>query len=417
MTISWASLVCIPVAAVLTEILARWFLRRQNRYYVWAPHYRMDMHIDHNFLPRLSSLVRFICNSDGERGYKVPRGCDRLFRVLVTGGSPAECGLSDQDDSWPILLQEILRDPKHLKELGASHVHVGNIARSGMDAQALDLVLQHVLPAYRDLDLIIVMVGGSNVLNWMKACTPVDQEYRWPDPRRFLVWRPDGPFSWKPRYTALAEVVRRVRQYVIKPVEKRFGVGKSLNRARNMRANASEVRNSTADPQKFLQNYERALRSSLEQARSSAARVLVVRQPWFHKLELTSEEERQLWNCSVGDPFTDHCVTYYSHEVMCRLMHLIDETTVHVCEESGIDHMSVQDALEPCVENYYDHLHFTPRGCAILGQEIAPKVVSLFSTSSRRGQQPIRLEASSPAANIHAIGDRLSDAAIRSERR
>jgi lysophospholipase L1-like esterase len=370
------SVLLIPAAVVAAELLARRFLRWQNRYCVWEPYFRMEMHIDHKYLPRLNSIVRFNCNSQGVRGDDLPRGCDRLYRILVTGGSPAECGLSDQDDSWPMILQNLLSRPENLMRLGASHVHVGNIARSGLDAQALDLVLEHALEPLGELDLILVMVGGSNVLNWMKADTPPDPEYRRPDIHRFFAWQPNGPFHWKPRYTALAEILRRVRHCLTRPIEMRYGVGKSLNAARQMRANAAEMRDSTPDPGTFLRNYERALRSALRRARASGARVLVVRQPWFEKKHFTPEEEAQFWNCSVGDPFSGKCTIFYSHDVMFRLMHLIDVSTARVCADMGIEQIGIQHVVEPTIENYYDHLHFTPRGCAIVAQEVARAVLN-----------------------------------------
>src|SRR5262245_27572008 len=125
-------------------------------YYAFPPGLRLRLHVDRETFPALDPVVRFEINGDGERGSDVPRlrRGERLYRVLVAGGSQPECYLLDQAACWPGALQRLLSAPERRRALAAAHVHVGSVARSGVGAEALDRLLAGVLPRYRRLDAI-----------------------------------------------------------------------------------------------------------------------------------------------------------------------------------------------------------------------------------------------------------------------
>src|SRR5919106_2053699 len=169
MTMLLFGLLVLTVAAV-AELCARWWIRHQAAYYVCPPGLRLRLYPDREAFPELEPVVRFEVNREGERGSDVPRmrPGESLYRILVLGGSQPEGYLLDQDTSWPGALQLLLATPEHLRKLGASAVHVGNIARSGVGAEALDLVLARVLPRYPRLAAIIILVGASDMLRWLE---------------------------------------------------------------------------------------------------------------------------------------------------------------------------------------------------------------------------------------------------------
>jgi len=105
-----AGLVVLPVSL---ELCARLWLRRRGRYYVFPPGLRLRLHPDPEVFPELEPVVRFEINAEGERGNEVPR-CkrgERLYRVLVAGGSQPEGYLLDQATFWPGALQRLLQQP------------------------------------------------------------------------------------------------------------------------------------------------------------------------------------------------------------------------------------------------------------------------------------------------------------------
>ena len=360
------------VATCAAEIAARRMLRRQARYCVWQPGRKLELHLDRDSHPRLESVVRFEVNDAGERGPAI--GDDRsLFRVLATGGSTVESFLLNHDASWPGALQRYLSTPSALASLGAERVHVGNIGKSGVGAAALSLILRRVLPRYPVLDLLLVMVGASDVLLWLESdATKIAAA---PSNDYFAI-HPDGPFGFSPRRTALWELLRRARdRRVASRPERRDGVAKWIGKARAMRANAAEVKDDVADPAAMLASFEENFRAALRVAGAHARRVIVVKQPWFEKTSFSAEERALFWNGGVGKAVYQHVSVFYSDAVLFRLMHSIDEAALRVCEELGVEQIDVMPVLERSVNTYYDHFHHTPTGADAIARIVAERVL------------------------------------------
>src|ERR1041385_3603084 len=100
------------------------------------PGMRLELRQHPDVAPEIEPRVRFEINPDGERGGEDPPG-DDVCRILVAGGSAAECYALDQPTSWPGVLQRLLNEDDALRALGARRVHVGNIARSGVSSPEL----------------------------------------------------------------------------------------------------------------------------------------------------------------------------------------------------------------------------------------------------------------------------------------
>lgn len=357
-------IVTLLLALVIGELGIRWWFRRQGHYYVWPPYLRLELQPDRDVYPELERVARIEINRDGERGGDPLASHDGLYRILVAGGSPVECALLDQPTSWPGALEQLLQKPEHLQILGASRVHVGNIGRSGIAAAHLDCVFERILPRYRHLDAILIMVGGNDVSHWLMKGAPAS--YR-PSPiltSAVFGCHPDGPFGCKARSTAAAELMRRLQRRLLRPVKVRNRSGAWVGTARAMRANAKEVRHSVGDPAEMLDNFERHLRRVIEMAKDKADRVLVIRQPWFQK-NYTEEEISHFWHGGTGDPFEGENVTvYYSLEIVSGLMELLDARAERVAKECDVENLNLRPLLEPSLRTFYDFLHVTPSGAA-----------------------------------------------------
>jgi lysophospholipase L1-like esterase len=367
------------VAAILVaEFAARWWFRAQDKYWLWKPYCREEFGLVPGAYPKCPSPVHFIVNSDGERGYEVPRNVPKLYRVLVAGGSAAESYILDQEASWPIVLQHILERPENLKSLGASHVHVGNIGKSGVGAELLDFILQPVLRRMGRLDAIMIMVGASDALHWLHAGAP-------PTPFRPLTaetnmddvfgWHPLGPFRLRLRQAALTEVVRRVHRVVMRPVWHHKDIGGSLLRAGKMRENAEEVRTTVQHPEIAVDNFEVYFRKALKTAAARTDRLIVVLQPWLAQPP-RGEEQRwhHLIHGAVGNVFQTEVKAFYSTEVVCEVQEMIDRRAARVAQELGLECCDLRSLIEPSFDSYYDLYHFTPDGAAAAA-DIVAKVV------------------------------------------
>ena len=288
----------------------------------------------------------------------------------MVGGSQPEGYLLDQDTSWPGALQHLLATPEHLATLGASKVHVGNIARSGVGSDALDRVLAHVLPRYPRLQAIVILVGASDTLRWLEQGAPPTP----PAPaatQDIFRWHPEGPFGWKVGNSAAVDLLLRMRRRWLQPVEVHQRTGAWIGRARGMRARARVVRTTTPDPTRMLDHFEIHLRKVIERARAHADRVLVVRQSWFGKDSYTAEEAAHMWHGGVGQAWREEVTTYYSLDVTCRLMADLDRVAARVASELDVEQVDLMPILDRSLRTYYDFFHLTPGGAATAAGAVA----------------------------------------------
>lgn len=373
----------VSLAVVCAELGARWWWRRRARFHVWSPGLRIEQRVDRVTFPQLEPIVRFEVNADGERGSDVRAGTEGLYRILVAGGSPVECLYLDQATSWPGALERLLDTPDNLRRLGARGAHVGNIGRSGIASEDLDLILQHVLPRHGHLDAILIMVGGNDVFKWLADGAPPEVRSSALALARVFDSYPDERFGLMPAQWASVKALARLRRLWLRPREIRERAGSWVGEARRMRARAVEVRTSTPDPAGMLDHFEHHFRQLIQTATEYSPRVLIVRQPWFEK-HYTPEEAGQIWHGGAGVAWKESITTYYSLDVVNRLMSLVDARAVRIAQVLGVEHLDLRTALEPSLTNYYDFVHFTPAGSAMVARAVAVALLRGAGSRPRR---------------------------------
>src|SRR6185436_9157532 len=204
------------------ELASRRWLRRHTKYCVWTPGLHLELRQHPGVFPQIELRVQLQINADGERGGQVPADQTGCFRVLVAGGSAAECLALDGPTSWPGALERLLSSPDGLRTLHARRVHVGNIARSGIAASELDLIFERVLPQYRSsLSAIVIMVGASDVLKWLEEGAPANRPAHPGSPADTFACYPEERFGWKPGRWGLTEMARRLRRAWLRLVQVR----------------------------------------------------------------------------------------------------------------------------------------------------------------------------------------------------
>jgi len=353
------------------EVAARCWLRSRAGYYVLPPWSRADKGIDRSILPQLEERVRIEANRDGERGPEPPTRWEDTYRVLVAGGSAAECYLLDQESEWPAVVRERLQeDPARL---GAGAVHLGNISRSLVPCEAIDLILRRVLPRYPRLDMVALMIGASDVVAWLERGCPEELTEGEYTAARVFAEHPEGPYSWTPRGLALRQVAAGLNRRFRGSVDRREAVGGMIAKNRAMRARGT-ITDQVADPTAMVAGFERWLRRVVETARTRAPRVLVIRQPWLRR-EFTPEEDARLWNFGAGKPYAEEVTTYFSHDVVDRLMGLVDEAAGRVADECGVEQLDLMGRLDHDFETFYDRLHLTRKGARVVGDAVADAIL------------------------------------------
>ena len=361
----------LPALYVAVELAARWWIRRRDEYHVLPPGLRLRLEIDREVFPQLERETRFDVNRQGERGDEVPRSSDGLYRVLVAGGSQPEGFLLDQDTAWPGALHRLLETPESLAKRGASKVHVGSIARSGVGSEALDLLLDRVLPRYPRLQLIIIMIGATDVMRWLEY----GASSTLPPVKVADIFRchPEGPFGWRPKDLAAWELLLRARRRWLRPMVVHKRAGRWYAQARAMRAQAKEIRHELPDPTTMLDQFECHFRRALEKATAHADRVLVVRQPWFDK-EYSEEEAACMWHGGAGQAWRENVTSYYSFDVVSRLMARVDDRARSIAEALDIEQLDLMPILERSLNTYYDGFHATPAGARTVATAIAAAI-------------------------------------------
>jgi hypothetical protein len=351
---------------IVSEVAARFFMARSN-YYVWPPYYCIENHLIADVFPGLDSTAVFRINSEGERGSEPPRSKDGLYRVLVIGGSAAECYFLDQEACWSMGVQRNLNSPAALGALNRTRVHVGSVARSGIDCAKASMVLHRVLRQHEKIDTVVMMIGATEVLSWLRSGAPEYPEIAPPEALGVFESSPEQRFAWfPPKRTALVEFIRILDRRFFRQKLQRSGVGASVARLRAMRQQAKTVKSSVAAPAAMLNNFAKSLESCIQTCKKAGARVLVVAQPWLDVKCLTKEEESRLWLGAEGDPHNQNVSTYYSAEVFSQLMMKVNGVAARVAQENGAEIVQVQSRLQPPAACFYDDAHFTPYGAAIV---------------------------------------------------
>lgn len=360
---------------VLVEVGCRWWVRRRSRYHVWPPGMRLENRLASEVFPELEPVVRFDINRDGERGGEVPKSSDGLYRVLAVGGSAVECFALDQPKSWPALLERDLNAPENLAVLKARRTHVGNIGHSGVGSPELDLILERVLPQYGHLDLILIMVGASDVYHWLEEGAPPSRPAS-PVPESMLFMsHPRQRFDWKPARSASREIAHRLHRFWLHPLERKERAGAWFANARRMRAEATEIRDLMPDATVMVDHFEHHFQRLCRRAMHHADRVVVILQPWFEG-DYTPQEAARFWHGGVGRPWKEPVTVYYSLEVVNRLLDLVHTRAAHVSDQLRLQRVDLRSVLTARGRHFYDHDHYTAEGAAVVASAVASALLS-----------------------------------------
>jgi hypothetical protein len=353
---------------------ARLWLSRYGRYYVWPPHARVHMTTDREAVPELEPTIRVEINSAGERGDPLPEDLATTYRVLVAGGSVAECWFLDQASAWPQVIHRTLNEPAALARLGTPHAHVGSVGRSLVACEHVERMLERILPRYSRLDAIVLLVGASDLVDWLEKGTPSRIDRQDVSASSLFGQHPEPPFGWTPKTLALRRIASALRRRIQRRIDRRADVGRSIARARAARAGARSILRSVPDPAPMLERFERDLRSLVERARTKAGRVIIVRQPWLEKA-FGPDESSRLWMFGAGRTREGTVQDYHAHEVIWDLMHQIDARAVRVARELGVEEIDLRPVVPSTFDFWYDEMHHNARGCDRIGREIARRIV------------------------------------------
>ncbi len=362
------------LGAAAVELGSRAWLAKRGGYYVWAPHARSEVHLDPMGLPWLPPVARWSINSAGERGQEPPKDWSDTARVLLSGGSTTECYFIDQPDTWSEVLRGHLNAPGVPQSFGASQVHVGNIGRSVMDAEYLVTIFEKILPRYERLDLVVLFLGNSEAVRWMHLREASEYPREALQLKRLFAAHPEGPFGWKPDSLASRRVLASLKRRHSNKPDILERAGKRLPELRARRTNAQHWIEKMSDPTPLLKHYDESLRHLLRILRPKAKRVLFIAQPWLD-CSLDSEAHKRTWNFGFGSPYHEELDTYYHYDVAREMLHAVREKGLAVAADEGVEVYDMVPDVPNDWEHYYDSLHHTPLGNAVVAERIAARIL------------------------------------------
>ena len=362
------------IGLVLSELIARAWVKSRDRWYIHQPFGRRHTTIATDVLPQLPEVATFEANADGERGGPVPSDPTQVLRVIVAGGSAAECFLLDQDATSSAALEsELKRHPAVKRD-----VHVGNVARSLITCRKINAIMGRVLPRLESLDVVVLMVGASDLVDWFEAKTPDVIEEPPFKLSHFVTEHPEGPFGWKPKTMALYQIVRGLNVRLRRPIEVKKRTGGSIAKHRAARAATENLLTEAPDPSPMLKAFELHLRALIETCRKSAKHVVIAQQPWLDR-DFTEDEKALLWNFGQGSPYRGALDAYYDADLVRSLMGRVDEVAARVAKDMDAPSVDLRKSVPSDFMHYYDFLHHSPKGAAKVGAAIAETIATLES--------------------------------------
>lgn len=371
----------IPLLILAAELSAQFFFKHILRPYVHVPHTHLKWHLNPDAFPALQQRdITYRVNSEGERGDEPPRGGD-CFRVLVLGGSAAECGLLDQDKTWSAQLQAILNQPESLKRLGHARAHVGLVARSEFDSTAVCQMLEALQPVYPNLGALVIMTGFSDFLRWLGVGAP--SNHLPPEIALETIFLNHPQMQYSSKHLALKDFYKYLRISKLRTIIRHPSIGNHNASERAKRALVKDYAALPNEPDLLWEKYTHNLQRLITAARRHNYRLIFVRQPWFDKPAITQEEETHLWNGRIGHPKDPAPPRFLSHADLLKLCRRSDTITTHLCNEHHVEHIDLRSQLPARIGVYSDHFHFCEEGAHLVARIVADKILSSYITNEQ----------------------------------
>lgn len=368
-------------AVAAGEYLLRQYLPRSPLHYPWIPNSRVSFTLDPEQYPGFDLAGEFRINSIGERGSTLASGGSRRpLRILVMGGSAAECLAISDNYYWPLVLQREMDRLGVALEAGYSSIHVGSIGRSLAPVQIQKRALDLISPRYREIDLVITYFGASDILHWMEqGCNRMQYEKSM-QLTPFFRANCFPPYRLNAGHSAIGKLTKQIMRKLISQPLPLITMGSNFRKLRLRRQKATEILDEVPRIEEFYACFRRSFVEFVEALTGICKRIIVVEQPWICRA-LDPDEEKMMWHFSFGDPRTSERGAYFSHDYTDGVMRRISAIQREVASERGLAFIGLIDKLTADLEHYADYFHQTPKGNVEIGRTLAAEISPLLSVA------------------------------------
>lgn len=360
------------VIIVFLEAAAGRLIPAPDNFYIWPPGMERTFLPDQTILPGTSPRVWFRTNSYGLRSFNPAPNDDS--RVLVLGGSAAECLYLNQRVTWPRLMINYLED-------GAPNLQtwVGNGGRSGQSSRDHIFHIRYLPLRAMDIDTIVILMGVNDLLLRLRRGeyynpdfldTPRAHEFQLDHAFMFVPYRyslPPPPFFKK---TALWRVARRIKnRFFSEPPQD--GEGKIVAEWRGLRRQSKNRIDELPPLKSALREYLSNIDEIIQLASTRGIRLIFVTQPALWHTSMSEDERRRLWMGGVGNFKSNPDSPYYTVEALTRGLEVYNSLLKSYCRWRGAECFDLAEDFPQTPEYFYDDCHFTVKGSKIVAQRIS----------------------------------------------
>jgi len=352
-------------------------------------------------LPGVSGPARFTINAWGIRGPDF--GADDEYRVLAVGGSTTECAVLDDDETWTSLLQAGLSE-----RFPDRRFWVGSVGRSGHSTRDHRLQVEALLARYPRIDAILLLAGGNDFLNRLRAgwlYTPLSTKSS-----AYRAGLLHHAFAIHPSFEQPElRIVRRGKQLRNRLNSREQRTEQYANLVvlgRTWRKRAPRI-DALPDLEAPLAEY----RSNLAAIRASASRhgvrLIAMTQPALWHAELSEELQALLW--LGGEREFPKGKRYLSVAALAEGMRRYNEALLAFCEAHAVECVDLAAQLAKDASVFYDDVHFNESGA----RQVSRILVDYMATTPPLSRAEATLRR--PRAGEYAIRSAKSphDAAAR----
>ncbi len=367
-------------ATAASEYLLRSYLPRSSLHYPWIPNSRVSFTLDPDQYPGFDLAGEFRINSIGERGSTLaPRSSPKPLRILVMGGSAAECPAFSDEYFWPLVLQEELKREGGAFRAGYSSINVGSIGRSLSPVQLQKEALDLICGRYRNIDFVITFFGASDVLQWMEQGCDLSRFKNSMHLKSFFRANCLPPFGLNPAQSALGKLSKQLARKLISQPVTSLSMGANLRKLRERRRAATEILSDAPGLGEFYELFRQCFLEFITTLSLICPKIIVVEQPWMCR-EIRPDEEPMMWHFAFGDPRKSERGPYFGHNYTSSIMHQISDIQREVALARGVPFISLIDKLPSNLDYYADYFHQTPKGSVEIGRVLAREFSSLVKS-------------------------------------
>ncbi|MBF0216069.1 MAG: SGNH/GDSL hydrolase family protein [Candidatus Omnitrophica bacterium] len=352
-------LILITYSLILSIFLCEQYLRLKPEAYIPWPRIHRISYAATGVMPGIDGKIELSVNNLNLRGPEVDIE-KKDIRILVAGGSTAECLYVSDKLTWPWRLQDKLAD-----RLGKK-VFVGNAGRSG------HFTLNHMelLRNYRwanKFDWVIMLVGINDMGTLLR------RNYEIRSQANIKTVSARGKIYYRDM-KLFAKCRNAFLNYFCLETVLQDPSGRWFDTARQMRKKALENRAIDRLPEgldESVRVYKSNLKKIIDMCKVRDQKLLMLTQPSMWRKDLPPDLEELLWQHNgPGEAYTT--------EALGKILDVYNSALIEVCRQEGIPYVDLASMLPKDTSVFYDGCHYNISGCEMIAEILAKEMTAIY---------------------------------------